>query len=52
MESVRRQTGIFLDNFEPKLDRFANVGQRFLMRGSLAVTPRQGRAETANPSSD
>ena len=32
---------IFLGNFEPELDGFADVGQRFIMRRPLAVATRQ-----------
>jgi hypothetical protein len=32
---------IFLGNFEPEFDGFADVGQRFIMRRSLAMTTRQ-----------
>ncbi len=33
---------IFLSDFEPELDGFADVGQRFIMRRPLAMTTRQG----------
>jgi len=33
---------IFFGDFEPELNGFANVGQRFIMRRSLAVAARQG----------
>jgi len=33
---------IFLGDFEPEPDGFADVGQRFIMRRSLAVAARQG----------
>ena len=33
---------VFLSDFEPKLDGFADVSQRFIVRRPLAVTPRQG----------
>lgn len=34
---------ILFSDFEPKLDCFADVGQRFIMSCPLAVTTRQGR---------
>jgi len=33
--------GILLGDFQPELDGFPNIGQRFIVAGTLAVTTRQ-----------